>query len=342
MTLAVAQARHGSNQTWTNPIVGAVLVKHNQILAQGYHHRFGQAHAEIDTLNQLDDVAQAQGATMYVTLEPCSHYGKTPPCARKLVAVGIARVVIGQRDPNPLVAGKGIAILEAAGIAVTVLDQTEGLNPTYNFYYHHHRPFVTLKMAVSADGKLNAATAQRTRLTGELAGHDSQALRACQQAILIGERTLTIDQPALTVRDQKLAVAPRRVVVVNAADQLDLTNRFFQDTTPVWLLSRQPSHRTWPDFVTVTAGQAWTPEQIVAFLADQGIQALLVEGGSHLHAEFVAAGLVDQVVTYVAPTLLGGQALPAVSGAGGKQLPLRLTDTQVLGPDVRLTFRRVS
>lgn len=340
LALAADQARQGAGQTWTNPLVGAVLVKDGRILARGYHHRFGQDHAEVNTLKQLNDVRQARGATMYVTLEPCSHYGKTPPCARKLVAVGIRRVVIGQRDPNPLVSGKGIAILRAAGIDVTVLATTTDLNPAYNFFYHHHRPLVTLKMAISADGKLNAATGTRTWLTGAEANHDSQRLRAIQQAILVGERTLTIDQPALTVRETAVAVPPRRVVVVNSADQIDRHNRLFRTSEPVWLLSRQPSHRSWPANVTVVAGRPWTPAQIVHYLAQQGLQSLLVEGGSYLHAQFVAAGLVDRLITYVAPVVLGGQALPAVQGAASQALPLTLTQVQSLGTDVRLTFRR--
>ncbi|GEO69670.1 bifunctional diaminohydroxyphosphoribosylaminopyrimidine deaminase/5-amino-6-(5-phosphoribosylamino)uracil reductase RibD [Levilactobacillus acidifarinae] len=340
LDLAVAQARRGTGQTWTNPLVGAVLVKDGQILAKGYHHRFGQDHAEVNALKQLADERQARGTTLYVTLEPCSHYGKTPPCARKLVTVGVTRVVIGQRDPNPLVSGKGIAILRAAGIAVTVLETTKALNPAYNFFYHHHRPLVTLKMAVSVDGKLNATTGQRTELTGPEANHDSQRLRATQQAILIGERTLTVDQPALTVRETTVAVPPRRVVVVNAADKLDRDNRLFQTPEPVWLLSRQPSHQPWPASVTVVAGRPWTPDQIVQYLAEQGLQSLLVEGGSHLHAQFVAAGVVDRVVTYVAPLLLGGQALPAVLGPASQRLTLSLTGVQPLGADVRLTFRR--
>ena len=341
MALATVQARKGQGQTWTNPLVGAVLVKDHQILAAGYHHGFGQPHAEIDTLNQLADERQAKGATMYVTLEPCSHYGKTPPCARKLVAVGVARVVIGQKDPNPLVAGKGIAILREAGITVTVLHQENGLNAAYNFFYRHQRPLVTLKMAVSADGKLNAKTGQRTYLTGPAAQQDSQRLRATQQAVLVGERTLTVDQPRLTVRDASVAVPPYRVVVVNAADDLDLDNRFFHQPGPILLLSRQPTHRQWPATVTVLVKAAWTPAEIVEELAHRGVQSLLVEGGSHLHAAFVAAGVVDRVVTYIAPTLLGGQGLPMVAGAARQTpLPLKLRDTQVLDSDVRLTFGR--
>lgn len=343
MALAVVEARKGQGQTWTNPLVGAVLVKDHQILARGYHHGFGQPHAEIDTLNHLTDDHQAKGATMYVTLEPCSHYGKTPPCARKLVAVGVARVVIGQKDPNPLVAGKGIAILQAAGIAVTVLHQENGLNAAYNFFYRHRRPLVTVKMAVSADGKLNAKTGQRTYLTGPAAQRDSQQLRATQQAILVGERTLMTDQPQLTVRDVVVAVPPYRVVVVNAADHLDLDNRFFHQPGPILLLSRQPTHRQWPATVTVRVKKTWTPAEIVQALAERGVQSLLVEGGSQLHAAFIAAGMVDRVVTYIAPTLLGGQGLPMVAGAARQTpLPLKLMDVRVLAPDLRLTFRRDS
>ncbi|WP_225354068.1 bifunctional diaminohydroxyphosphoribosylaminopyrimidine deaminase/5-amino-6-(5-phosphoribosylamino)uracil reductase RibD [Lacticaseibacillus saniviri] len=181
MALAVQAAQKGNGHTWTNPMVGAVIVKQQHVLAVGYHHRFGEAHAEIDALNQLASSADARGATMYVTLEPCSHFGKTPPCAKRLVSVGLRRVVIGQIDPNPLVAGKGIAILRTAGIAVEILATTQGLNPAYNFFYQHQRPQVTLKYAMSLDGKINAAQKHAVispdqRLT-EIASNCGQRIR---------------------------------------------------------------------------------------------------------------------------------------------------------------------
>ncbi|WP_390409326.1 bifunctional diaminohydroxyphosphoribosylaminopyrimidine deaminase/5-amino-6-(5-phosphoribosylamino)uracil reductase RibD [Lacticaseibacillus jixiensis] len=341
MALAWQQARRGADQTWTNPQVGAVLVREGRVMAQGYHHRFGQAHAEVDTLAQLPDPGLAAGATMYVTLEPCSHYGKTPPCANRLVAAGVAKVVIGQRDPNPLVAGKGIAILEKVGIAVSVMGETGGLNRAYNFFYQHQRPLVTLKYATSVDGKLNANQPERTRLSGQAAFLDSQAERAKQQAIVVGEHTLLIDDPSLTVRTQALAHPPVRIAMVRDADALSQHLRLLTDASaPVWLLSEMPSTRDWPAHVQVFPADHWTPQAVCALAAEHGIQALQVEGGSRLQAEFLAAGLAEQLIVYVAPLTLGGDALPVAQGPASATMTWQLHDMQRLAADVKLTYRR--
>ncbi|NVY96112.1 bifunctional diaminohydroxyphosphoribosylaminopyrimidine deaminase/5-amino-6-(5-phosphoribosylamino)uracil reductase RibD [Lactobacillus sp. DCY120] len=341
MNLAWQQARQGQGQTWTNPLVGVVIVKSGQILAQGYHHHFGNSHAEIDALSQLTNLDQAQGATMYVTLEPCSHTGKTPPCARKLVAVGLARVVIGQLDPNPLVAGKGLAILQAAGITTRVLDQSGGLNRAYNFFYLHKRPLITLKYAASLDGKINAAGNERTYFTGPETQNDSQKERAQQQAILVGERTLEVDDPQLTVRKLTTDFPPRRLVLVRDVDQISRQARLFQSAAPIWFLSRRPSQRSWSDNVQIFVDPQWNPLRISQFLAEQGIQSLFVEGGSQVQAHFMAAGLVDRIVLYLAPLLLGGSALPIAQGIAAPQaLKYQLQTQQVLGDDLKLEYWR--
>lgn len=154
MKLAFIEARKGKN-TWTNPQVGAVIVKDNQVLGQGHHETFGQNHAEINALNSLSDIAQAKGSTLYVTLEPCSHFGKTPPCVQKIVEVGIKKVVIGQIDPNPIVSGRGVEYLRDHGVEVEILELSSDLNSAYNFFYKNKRPLVTLKYAMTLDGKIN-------------------------------------------------------------------------------------------------------------------------------------------------------------------------------------------
>ncbi|GAF41750.1 diaminohydroxyphosphoribosylaminopyrimidine deaminase 5-amino-6-(5-phosphoribosylamino)uracil reductase [Agrilactobacillus composti DSM 18527 = JCM 14202] len=340
MALAYQQAAKGQGLTWTNPCVGAILVKQGHLLAMGYHHSFGQPHAEVDALQHLADPKAAKGATMYVTLEPCSHFGKTPPCAKKLVAVGIKRVVIGQQDPNPLVSGKGIAILKAAGIQVTVLQYPDQLNTTYHFFYRHQRPLITLKYAMSLDGKINGAPNQRTILTGQAAYQDSQQLRAAHQAILIGENTLTVDNPALTVRHVKTAHPPIRIILVRQADTLSHDLQLFQTKIPIWLLASQPSRQDWPDHVSVFQDDHWTPQAIMAFLYRQGVQSLLVEGGSQIQAAFTAANLNDCLVVYLAPLMLGGGGLPAVFGTSQTQhTPFQIT-TRQLDSDIRIDARR--
>lgn len=338
--LAVAEARKGRGQTWTNPLVGAVIVKHDVIVARGHHDRYGGPHAEVAALAQLPAGITAQGATLVVTLEPCCFQGKTPPCTDRVIAAGITRVVIGQRDPNPRVAGRGIAQLRSAGIAVTVLGVPDDLNPHYRYFYQQGRPWVTLKAALSVDGKLNGPRDTRTRLTGPAAQRDSQHLRATHQAVLIGERTLRIDDPLLTVRAESVVPAPWRVVVVHDADTLPVSRQLWQTAGPVWLLSRTASRRDWPANVHVAVAADWSPAAVLAWLTARGIQSLLVEGGARVLAAFMATPLVDQVVVYLAPLLLGGTGL-AIHGPGrGEPLALIGPSVTRLGPDLRLTYGR--
>jgi diaminohydroxyphosphoribosylaminopyrimidine deaminase/5-amino-6-(5-phosphoribosylamino)uracil reductase len=341
MQLASELAKKGQGKTWTNPLVGAVIVKNQEILACGFHHQFGKPHAEIEALNQLTELTAARGATMYVTLEPCSHYGKTPPCAKKLVEVGLARVIIGQLDPNPLVAGKGCQILRQAGIKVEILNQTQQLNPNYNFYYCHQRPWITLKYAMSFDGKINAESGVRSILTGQKAFLDTQQLRAKQQAILIGENTLKVDDPQLTVRLADLLYPPVRVVLVNDADQLNLNLRLFKSTAPILLLSRKKSKREWPPQVTVLTDDEWSSQKVIQLLYQRGIQSLLIEGGAQIQADYLGAGIVDRLVIYLTPHIFGGIGLPAVFG---KVTPnfvnYRVINQQQIGEDFRFELVR--
>ncbi|USS87736.1 bifunctional diaminohydroxyphosphoribosylaminopyrimidine deaminase/5-amino-6-(5-phosphoribosylamino)uracil reductase RibD [Fructilactobacillus hinvesii] len=332
-------ARQGIGHTYTNPVVGAVIVQDGQVLATGYHQHFGGAHAEINALLQLPDPALAKGATMVVTLEPCSHYGKTPPCAAKLIEVGIKRVIIGQLDPNPVVAGRGKRMLEAAGIDVTVVNDTGDLNQAYNFFYRDQRPLVTVKVAQTLDGKMNQAGVQRTLITGEAAYRDSQRLRGQQQAILVGERTLVVDNPRLTVREQTLDYPPVRVALVDDADRLPEHLNLLDDQAPTFLLSRHATHKKWPTSVQVLVDEAWMPATVVHRLAQRGIQSLLVEGGSAVQSRFLAAELVDRLIVYTAPTILG-PGLPVFSEYQGHPLNFTLTQMQPLGKDWRIDLRR--
>ena len=341
MEIASKEAVKALGMTWTNPLVGAVIVKNGQVLASGYHHQFGQEHAEVNALNQLDDIKQAQGATLYVTLEPCSHYGKQPPCCQKVAEAGIKEVIIGQIDPHGIVAGKGIKYLNEHGVKTKVLGGTEKLNEAYNFFYQHHRPLVTLKYAMSLDGKLNGAEKARTLLTGPKAQYDVQKLRLHQQAILIGANTLRIDNPQLTVRIQALPQPPIRIILTHDVNQLDLTQNLFKLPGPIWLLSQTELKGKARANVHCFVSHKWTPQKIGELLAEREIQSLLVEGGSNLLAEFLAAGLADQIVAYIAPIVLGGTALPVAVGAALTQkLEYQLIAVQELGQDIRITARR--
>ncbi|MCF0156146.1 MAG: bifunctional diaminohydroxyphosphoribosylaminopyrimidine deaminase/5-amino-6-(5-phosphoribosylamino)uracil reductase RibD, partial [Veillonella sp.] len=207
MARAIELAKLGAGFAAPNPMVGAVVVKDGHIIGEGYHHQAGQAHAEVNALAMAGD--QAQGATLYVTLEPCAHYGKTPPCANLVVEKGISHVVIGSVDPNPLVAGKGIAILEAAGITVeTGLLEEEciAMNQDFFTYIQSKRPFVTLKSAMSLDGKIATRTGQSQWITSEGARADGHILRATHQAMLVGIGTILADDPSLNARTTSMAV----------------------------------------------------------------------------------------------------------------------------------------
>ena len=201
MKRAISLAKMATGHTSPNPLVGAVVVKNNTIVGEGYHHKAGEAHAEVHALDAAGD--NARGATLYVTLEPCAHYGKTPPCAKRVVESGIARVVIGSTDPNPLVAGKGIQILTEAGIEVTTdvcVDECIQLNEHFFTFIQTHKPFVTIKSAMSLDGKIATFTGQSQWITNEGSRKDGHILRASHDAMLVGIGTILADDPLLNCR----------------------------------------------------------------------------------------------------------------------------------------------
>lgn len=201
MKRAISLAKMATGHTSPNPLVGAVVVKNNTIVGEGYHHKAGEAHAEVHALDAAGD--NARGATLYVTLEPCAHYGKTPPCAKRVVESGIARVVIGSTDPNPLVAGKGIQILTEAGIEVTTdvcVDECIQLNEHFFTFIQTHKPFVTIKSAMSLDGKIATFTGQSQWITNESSRKDGHILRASHDAMLVGIGTILADNPLLNCR----------------------------------------------------------------------------------------------------------------------------------------------
>ncbi|BDR59970.1 riboflavin biosynthesis protein RibD [Lactobacillus xylocopicola] len=341
MRMAVKEAVKAQGMTWTNPLVGAVIVKDGQVLATGYHHQYGREHAEVNALLHLTKFEEARGATLYVTLEPCSHYGKQPPCCKKVAAAGIKRVIIGQVDPHEVVGGKGIKYLNEHNVETEVIGGTEYLNEAYNFFYRQQRPLVTMKYAMSLDGKLNEAGNKRTMLTGEAAQDDVQQLRLRNQAILVGANTVRVDDPLLTVRIRPLPQLPIRIVLTRDANRLDLTKKIFKTPGPIWLLSQTELTERHEENVRCFTAEKWTPAKIVQLLTDHNLQSLLVEGGSNVQAQFIAAALADEVVAYIAPTLLGGSALPVAMGQEASQkVHYQVCDVQTLGPDVRLRARR--
>lgn len=313
MELALKEAEKGRYQTWQNPMVGAVIVKNGQILATGYHHHFGENHAERDAISKLSP-EQLSNSTLYVTLEPCCHYGKQPPCADLIVASHIKRVVIAQIDPHSLVTGKGIQRLKDAGIKVTLgvmADEATHLNEFYSFFYQHQRPWITLKQAVSLDFKIGYPH-QRTSITNQTVYDKVHAERSDYQAILIGSTTALVDDPTLHASEPS-DFPPVRVVLDRQgrlADRSDL--RLFSDQeVATWIFTKQPGRfGSLPDHVKLlqTTGDI---SDVVKQLADAGIQSVYVEGGAKIHEAFWQSGMVDELLAYISPQFLGQDGISA-------------------------------
>lgn len=311
MDLALALGRRGMGQTWPNPAVGAVLVKDGVIVGRGWTQKGGRPHAEVEALRRAGN--DARGATMYVTLEPCSHHGKSPPCADAIIAAGVARVVSAVEDVNPEVAGRGHARLRAAGIAVDVgLGRDEALRDHDGHFRRmlDKRPHVTLKLAVSADGMIGKR-GERVMLTGEAANARVHLLRAQHDAILIGIGTALADDPLLTCRLPGMENRSPVRVVLDRSGKLPPSSRLAQTVreVPLWIAGR-----------SAPAGAQAIPHDgdlaaLLRELAARGITRLLVEGGAHVAASFLKADLVEEAWILKAPRTIGpgGIAAPAVS-----------------------------
>ena len=361
MKRAISLAKMATGHTSPNPLVGAVVVKNNTIVGEGYHHKAGEAHAEVHALDAAGD--NARGATLYVTLEPCAHYGKTPPCAKRVVESGIARVVIGSTDPNPLVAGKGIQILTEAGIEVTIdvcVDECIQLNEHFFTFIQTHKPFVTIKSAMSLDGKIATFTGQSQWITNESSRRDGHILRATHDAMLVGIGTILADNPQLNCRltdtelsetlldtsilDETIHVHQPDVIILDSLGRTPTTSRIFEiDTRKVHIFVSKgcPKERIQAleqvgALVTVVESvstrkskstdividiKKLSIDDILTKLGDFGYTSLLVEGGSAIISSFVETLNFDKVVTYIGNTIIGGtEATPAVGGRGFESL----------------------
>jgi diaminohydroxyphosphoribosylaminopyrimidine deaminase/5-amino-6-(5-phosphoribosylamino)uracil reductase len=309
-----------------NPRVGCVLIDDaGRTVAEGYHRGAGTEHAEADALSRAGD--RARGTTAVVTLEPCNHTGRTGPCSERLIAAGVRRVVFAQPDPNPLAAG-GAALLRAAGIDVASglhLEQARELNAVWTFAVEHQRPFVTWKFATTLDGRSAAADGTSRWVSGADARRDTHRLRALCDVMLVGTNTVEVDDPALTVRDEHDRTLPHQPLrVVMGERDLDPGRRIFDDAAESLHLRTRDPHTALTEL----------------FARDR--QHVFLEGGPTLAAAFLRARLVDEVITYVAPMLLGA-GRNAVGDLGittiSDALHLQVEDVTVLGDNVRLTMR---
>ena len=343
MRRAIELARLGQYSTKPNPNVGCVIVKDAQLLGEGHHPRAGQPHAEVFALRQAGE--QARGATAYVTLEPCAHYGRTPPCAKALVDAGVAKVVVACPDPNPLVAGKGVQILKDAGIQVDVgVAEAEArqLNLGFLKAMATGMPYVRLKVASSLDGRTAMASGESKWITGTAARADVQHWRAISAAVLTGIDTLLADDCLLNVRhlegvdDIHSVVQPKRIIL-DRQGRLPLSAQILQQPETVMVMGPYRAE-------LAALGVLQLEPQPLATLLAQLVQQhqiydVLVEAGATLSTAFLQEGWVDEVISYVAPTLLG-QSARAMFNAEfeqmAEQLRFKLCDVTQLGDDVRL------
>lgn len=297
--------------TFENPRVGAVIVKDNVVLATGYHHQFGQEHAEMNTFHQLKDPAQVIDATMYVTLEPCSTHGKVGSCAQSMAKWGLRRVVIGSIDPNPSTNGHGVAILKQAGIQVDVLntEHSRRLNPEFHYYFEHRLPYVQLKLATSKNGIVSDNAKARIKLTNHKADIDVHQERASKSAILIGSQTFLTDWPSLTVRHLALHhPQPLRIVL----DRRGRLQNIKFDFSNRWLIYTE-NHA----FAEKHAYVKESHNGLIGMLNDlaqqQHIQSIMVEGGPSLIQSFIAQNLWNEYLIYRTDKLLLDSGLAGVT-----------------------------
>jgi len=311
MKRAVALAKKATGKTSPNPVVGAIIVKDGVIIGEGYHKKCGENHAEINAINSalkksLNEANQINGCTIYVTLEPCSTFGRTPPCVNSIIEHKISRVVIGNFDPNPLHAGKAVSILKSHGITVSVEVEKElcfELNEAFYKWIVARRPFLLLKMGMTLDGKIAASDGESKWITGEKARKRVQNLRKWADAIMVGGKTFAVDGPSLTVRNSKNELLrswkqPLKIICSSKITKDELKS-FYKDD----------------NFYLINANNIYDWNTHLQKLGNMNITSILVEGGGRLADELLHYGLVDKIEFHIAPKLLGCfNSIPSVGG----------------------------
>lgn len=314
MRRALRLAEKARGATLPNPMVGAVIIKNGERIGEGYHTAFGADHAEVEALKNCSK--SAEGATLYVTLEPCCHHGKTPPCVDAIIDSGISKVVIASLDPSSKVNGKGVKALKAAGIEVEtglLKEEAEELNREFYTFHKKKRPFITLKAALSLDGKIAAHAGEETAITGPQVKKQVHVMRSEHQAILVGAGTVLSDDPHLGVRLIE-GRDPLRIIL-EGKRKLPKTAQIFRDENVLML-------------------KDLSMEELMDTLYEKGILSVLVEGGHEVYESFLEAGLVDEIQIFQAPILLGEKAVPFST------IPTKfhLKNSRQLGQDLWLTL----
>jgi diaminohydroxyphosphoribosylaminopyrimidine deaminase / 5-amino-6-(5-phosphoribosylamino)uracil reductase len=356
MRRALELAARGRGLTAPNPLVGAVIVKDGRVLAEAWHEGAGHPHAEATALAAAGE--GARGGTLYVNLEPCVHYGRMPPCAPAVVASGVWRVVVAMPDPNPLVDGRGFRALREAGIEVTtgmLEDEARRLNEAFLLHVRTGRPLVTVKMAASLDGKVAARDGSSRWITGEASRADVHRMRGEVDAIMVGAGTALRDDPSLTVRDAAYRGRPKLRVVVDGRGIVPDTHRLLSDGEAPTLVATtegasERCRRAWSEagaavVVLDDAGSSLIPMQdLFRELGKRDVQHVLLEGGPTLAWEAVRSDLVDRVVLYLAPILIGGEGAPSVlmgdgSATLGDARALEIESVERLDEDIKVVAR---
>lgn len=351
MQRALLLAENGSGSTSPNPLVGAIIVKEGRIIGEGWHQRAGEPHAEVNAINNATE--SVEGSTIYVNLEPCSHYGRTPPCASLLAKRKFKRVVIAMEDPNPLVAGKGIKLLRDSGIQVDIgLHRLEALklNDIFIKYITRKSPFVLLKAAMTLDGKTATRTGDSKWISGEESRSYVHRLRNRYTAILVGVNTVMKDDPELTTRLEGIQGRNPLRIIIDSRGSIPVNARVLKETdnkrTIVGTTEAMPECRKKlleaQGVEVITAGKSNGRVDLIQLLKElgnRGIDSVLVEGGGTVAASFLEAGLVDKVAFFIAPVIIGGKtASTPVMGEGAERIrdgvKLKYKDIKTFGDDV--------
>jgi diaminohydroxyphosphoribosylaminopyrimidine deaminase/5-amino-6-(5-phosphoribosylamino)uracil reductase len=335
---ALELAERGRFSVSPNPMVGCVVVRDGQVLGEGWHERAGEAHAEVNALRACGD---ARGATMYVTLEPCSHHGRTPPCAEAVIASGVSRVVIAMPDPNEIVDGRGIEALRKAGIDVRVgLLESEArrLNEKFVWSVTHDLPFVLVKAAMTVDGKLATVARESQWITDEAARERSLLLREEYDAILVGSGTVATDNPRLTRRLGRASTPWTRVVLDGDGDA-PAHAQLFNDGGRTLVFTSSPSKFPNADTVHIEGRADFT--SVLRELHARGIQSVMVEGGAAVHTEVLRQELWQKMILFVAPMIIGGANAPAIFAGEVTRLTeahrFRFDRAELVGRDLMIT-----
>ncbi len=362
MRQAIDLAKAGIGHVNPNPLVGAVIVKDGQVIGQGYHQEYGGFHAERNAIaNMKERGFSAEGATIYVTLEPCCHHGKTPPCTEAIIENKFAKVVIGSRDPNPKVSGKGAKLLREAGIEVVcdfLREECDKINPVFFHYITKERPYILMKYAMTADGKIATKTGLSKWISGEAARREVHSYRNKYMGIMVGIGTVLADDPMLNSRlkgarnpiriicDSKMNIPLDSNIVKTAKEYRTILafvkGKGLEDSKKAEILKNAGL-----ELIGVEAKEdgRLSLEKLLEALGELKIDSILLEGGGSLNYSMIAGGFVNEIKVFIAPKIFGGRGKSPVEGDGvempDRAYKLELIDTQIIGEDICLTYRPI-